>query len=148
MIVDRIEYAAEYTQQLPYLADALNTIKNNPNMDAGPHPFPGGYVMRQAGKTKPAETAAFEAHRSYIDVFILAEGTEIVLWNRLENMKEAAPYDAQKDKLALTGTGSALEMKPGMFCVLFPTDAHAPCCHLQNQEASDYVKYVIKLACS
>ncbi len=148
MIVDRIEFAAQYAKQLPHLADAMKAIRENPDMDASKHPFPGGYVMRQTGLTKPAADAAFEAHRSYIDVFVLAEGTETVLWNRLEHMEEAEPYDSQKDKHALKGTGSALEMKPGMFCALFPTDAHAPCRHLDGQEAAPYVKYVIKLALS
>nr|WP_325299998.1 YhcH/YjgK/YiaL family protein [uncultured Dysosmobacter sp.] len=143
MIVDRIEYAAEYAAQLPHLQDALQTIRSQPDMDGGKHPFPGGYVMRQTGLTKPAEDAAYEAHRKYIDVFILAEGRETVLWNRLENMQETAAYDPEKGKQALQGCGSALEMQPGMFCVLFPSDAHSACRHTAEQTA--YVKYVIKL---
>lgn len=95
--------------------------------------------------TKPVKDAAFETHRKYIDVFILAEGKETVLWNRLENMEETAPYDPAKDKLALKGEGSQLEMKPGMFCALFPSDAHALCRHPEGQEAAPYVKYVVKL---
>lgn len=143
MIVDRIEYAAEYAAQLPHLQDALQAIQSQPDMDGGKHLFPGGYVMRQTGLTKPAEGAAFEAHRKYIDVFILSEGKETVLWNRLENMQETAPYDPGKDKLSLQGHGSALEMQPGMFCVLFPSDAHSTCRYTAEQTA--YVKYVIKL---
>lgn len=143
MIVDRIEYAAEYAAQLPHLRDALQVIRSQPDMDSGRHLFPGGYVMRQTGVTKPVEDATFETHRRYIDVFILAEGREVVLWNRLENMQETAAYDPEKDKQALQGQGIALEMSPGMFCALFPTDAHAPCRHTAGETA--YVKYVVKL---
>lgn len=143
MIVDRIEYAAEYAAQLPHLQDALQAIQSQPDMDGGRHPFPGGYVMRQTGSTKPVDEAAFEAHRKYIDVFILAEGRETVLWNRLENMEETAAYDPEKDKQALRGNGAPLEMRPGMFCVLFPSDAHSACRHTAEQ--ASYVKYVIKL---
>lgn len=145
MIVDRIEYAEAYAAQLPNLPKALERIRQEPDMDGSRHPFPGGYVMRQTGATKPIPDAAFETHRKYIDVFILAEGTETVLWNRIENMEPTAEYDPEKDKLALKGTGSALEMKPGMFCALFPTDAHAPCRHPVGQEPGPYVKYVVKL---
>lgn len=145
MIVDRIEYAAEYAARLPHLQDALGAIQSEPEMDGGKHPFPGGFVMRQTGLTKPADDAAFEAHRKYIDVFILAEGRETVLWNRLENMRESAAYDPEKDKLALEGQGSGLEMRPGMFCVLYPSDAHSACRHTAGQEPSAYVKYVVKL---
>ena len=145
MIVDRIEYVGEYTAQLPNLPKALERIRQEPDMDGSRHPFPGGYVMRQTGTTKPIQDAAFETHRKYIDVFILAEGKETVLWNRIENMEPTAEYDPEKDKLALKGTGSTLEMKPGMFCALFPTDAHAPCRHPVGQEPGPYVKYVVKL---
>lgn len=143
MIVDHTEYAAEYAAQLPHFQDALQAIQSQPNMDGSKHPFPGGYVMRQTGLTKPVDETAFEAHRKYIDVFILAEGRETVLWNRLENMQESAAYDSEKDKQSLQGHGSALEMQPGMFCVLFPSDAHSACRHTVEQAA--YVKYVIKL---
>lgn len=143
MIVDRVEYAADYAAQLPHLQDALQLIREQPDMDGSRHPFPGGYVMRQTGLTRPAEDAVFEAHRKYIDVFVLAEGRETVLWNRLENMQETAAYDPEKDKQALRGCGSALEMQPGMLCVLFPNDAHSACRHTAGQ--TPYVKYVIKL---
>ncbi len=51
--------------------------------------------MRQSGMTKPAENAAYEVHRRYIDVFILTEDRETVLWNRLERM-EASAYPAKR----------------------------------------------------
>ena len=60
-------------------------------------------------------------------------------------MEETAPYDPAKDKLALKGAGSQLEMQPGMFCALFPSDAHAPCRHPEGHESAPYVKYVVKL---
>lgn len=144
MIVDRIEYAAEYEDRLPALGRALREIQDAGQWD-GPRHFPGGYVMRQSGLTKPEDEAAFEAHRKYVDVFILAEGRETVLWNRLEHMEKLGEYDPERDKQSLRGQGSALEMRPGMFCALFPSDAHSACRHLEGQAAASYVKYVVKL---
>jgi len=143
MIVDRIDHAADYAALLPHLSDAIQTIQSTPDMDGSRHFFEGGYVMCQRGQTKPLQNASFEAHRRYIDVFILMEGREIVLWNRLDHMQETAAYDPEKDKQPLEGKGSMLELLPGMFCVLFPDDAHAPCCHVTEQNS--YVKYVVKL---
>lgn len=143
MVIDRIEYAAEYAALLPHFQDALQAIQSQPDMDGSKHPFPGGYVMRQTGLTKPVDEDAFEAHRKYIDVFVLSEGRETVLWNRLENMQEIAAYNPEKDKQALHGQGSALEMQPGMFCILFPSDAHSACRYTAEQ--TPYAKYVIKL---
>lgn len=144
MIVDRIEYAAEYEDRLPGLGRALREIEDASEWD-GPRQFPGGYVMRQSGMTKPEDETAFEAHRRYVDVFILAEGRETVLWNRLENMEAAEAYIPERDKQPLRGQGSALELRPGMFCALFPSDAHSACRHTEGQAAAAYVKYVVKL---
>lgn len=145
MILDRIAYAQAYTAQLPNLPMALERIRQEPDMDGSRHFFPGGYVMRQTGITKPIQDASFESHRKYIDVFILAQGAETVIWNRIEEMEPVAEYDPEKDKLALKGTGASVQMLPGMFCALFPTDAHSPCRHPDGQDPSPYVKYVVKL---
>ncbi len=145
MIVDRIEYAGQYAGQLVHLEDALNFIHENPDPGEGRHEFPGGWLMKQTGVTKALDEGPYEAHRSYIDVQILAEGREIIRWNRLENMTALSPYDSGTDKQALSGAGSLLELLPGMFCVLFPEDAHAACRHLDGCAPARYVKYVVKL---
>lgn len=145
MIVDRIEYAGQYAKQLVHLKDALDFIRENPDLGEGKHTFPGGWLMKQTGVTKALNDGPYEAHRSYIDVQILAEGREIILWNRLENMTALSPYNTDTDKQALSGAGSILELVPGMFCVLFPEDAHAACRHLEGDSPANYVKYVVKL---
>jgi len=144
MIVDRVKYAAEYEDRLPGLGRALEEIRREGGWTE-PRRFPGGYVLRQSGRTRPEDGEGFEAHRGHVDVFILAEGRETVLWNRLEELEESGPYDPEKDKQPLRGRGSGLELEPGMFCVLFPGDAHSPCRHRPGQAPADYVKYVVKL---
>lgn len=145
MIVDRIEYAGQYAKQLPHLSDALALIAAHPEMEPGKHYFEGGFVMRQTGYTRPLHEGAYEAHKKYIDVQILAKGREIILWNRLEEMQEIEPYQEQTDKCVLQGTGTMLEMKPGMFCALFPSDAHTACRHEETHPSTQYEKYVVKL---
>ena len=145
MLVDRVEYADKYFRVLPHLADALAFIKANPVPGEGKHLFQGGYLMYQSGMTKPGEEGAYEAHRKYIDVQILKDGHEIILWNRLENMQEAASYDAEKDKQAIKGIGSMLELLPGMFVVLWPEDAHKACRHADDAKPNTFAKYVVKL---
>lgn len=145
MIVDRIDHAADYAAQLPHLQDAVALIRELKDPAPGKHPFPGGYLMYQSGQTRAADEGGYEAHRKYADVQILLEGRELILWDRLENMEETAPYNAETDKLALRGSGSILEMRPGMFCVLFPTDAHTACRHEAGGAPGPYAKYVVKL---
>ncbi|MDO4266072.1 MAG: YhcH/YjgK/YiaL family protein [Eubacteriales bacterium] len=145
MIIDRLEYAAQYQNVLPHLMDAVAFIKENPNPGPGKHTFPGGYLMQQSGETRALSDGDYEAHREYIDVQLLMEGSEYLLWNRLENMKETVPYDREKDKHAITGDGSLLELRPGMFAVLYPEDAHKACRHPEGALPSHYEKFVIKL---
>lgn len=145
MIVDRIEFASEYSDRLPHLADAIAYISEHPAPGEGKHYFPGGYLMYQTGMTRALSDGVYEAHRKYIDVQMLIEGDEFYLWNRLEKMQETAAYDPEKDKHAIDGEGSLLELKAGMFAVFFPNDAHKACRHLDGQEPSAYTKYVVKL---
>jgi len=143
MIVDSIEYAGRYAGLLPALEAAVRCAREHPG--AAKAEFSGGYLMYQQGETKPADPDAFESHRKYLDVQWLLKGREIILWNRLESMKELLPYDSAKDKLSLSGEGSVLEMKPGMMCILWPEDAHSACRRLAGEPAEHYEKIVIKL---
>ena len=145
MIIDRIEYVDQYFQLLPHLADALQLIAQQPNMEPGKHFFYGGFVMRQTGCTRPVYEGTYEAHRKYVDVQILMNGRELILWDRLENMQEIEPYQPETDKCVLQGHESMVEMRPGMFCVLFPSDAHAACRHEESHSGTTYEKYVVKL---
>lgn len=145
MIVDRIENAAQYAQQLPHLADALALIAAQPDMDASRHFFPGGFVMRHTGITQPVEGAIFEVHRKYIDVFISGGGREMVLWNGLGQLTEVTPYDEGKDIAFLKGSGVGLELAPGVFCALFPNDGHCAGRTLPGSEPTEWVRYVVKL---
>lgn len=146
MIIDKIGYAEKYASLLPHLADALALIEAQPQAFEGKKTFEGGYVMYQTGTTRSEKDGDYEAHRKYIDVQLLAEGGEWLLWNRLEEMRETAPYDAQKDKLAINGEGSLVQLMPGMFAVMFPQDAHKACRHPEGIQPAEFAKYVIKLA--
>ncbi len=145
MIIDRMDYITEYESMLPHLASGLAFLQENPRLSEGKHVFPGGFVLVQAGMTRPVAEGTFEAHKKYIDIQILVEGNEIVVWNRLEKMTQIGDYDEEKDKLTLGGEGAVLELKPGMFCALFSSDAHTACRHLEGAQANPYKKYVMKL---
>ncbi|MDD3253979.1 MAG: YhcH/YjgK/YiaL family protein [Lachnospiraceae bacterium] len=144
MIVDRMEYAEEYYGILPHLKDAVEFITANPDPGEGKHAFPGGFVMCQTGETR-ALPGDYEMHRKYIDIQVLREGREILAWNRKENMQPSVAYDEGKDKEMVSGEGSVLELKPGMFAILYPSDAHKACRHLDGEQPCTFSKYVVKL---
>lgn len=143
MIVDRIEAMDKYCATIPHLAEALSIIRENPYIGEGKRYFDGGYMFFQAADTRPAEDGTFEAHRDYLDLQILLDGMEYILWNHIANMEVVIPYNAEKDREDLSGEGTTLLMKPGMCCLLFPQDAHKACRHIE--QPGRYEKLVVKL---
>ena len=58
-------------------------------------------------------------------------------------LEEKSPYDCEIDIQWLTGSGQKIAMKPDMFYIVYPTDAHKPCC---PREPEDFIqKAVVKI---
>ncbi len=79
-------------------------------------------------RTRPATEAPLEAHRAYIDVQVVLEGTDTIGWSPLDACHEiTVPYDHAKDILFFSEQPqSHLQLRPGQLAVFFPEDAHAP----------------------
>lgn len=144
MIVDSLGKMREYTPHIPHLAEGLACLEAH-REEAAParYEFPGGYMMLQQGTTRPTEDGDYEAHRVYLDVQVLLEGSETVVWADAETLTETVPYDAGKDKVMYAGPGSILEVKPGMCYLCWPHDAHKACRCIG--EPGTFRKAVIKL---
>ncbi len=89
------------------------------------------FAMVQSYDTVPGEPVQFEVHRKYIDIQYTISGVEVLAWTPdTGKMTVKSPYDAEKDFAFLAAPEQAqteiahLEMKPGMFAVFFPEDAH------------------------
>lgn len=146
MIVDRFDKIREYSSRIPHLEDALSFIAAKDEWTPGRYEFPGGYLLYQELDTKPVEEGTFENHDHYADIQVLLEGAAwTTLWNRVEEMTEAVPYDPVKDATRWTGDGAAVSLQPGMFVCFFPTDAHKPDRFLPGASPAAVKKYVIKL---
>ena len=132
MLFDTIDHAELYKDAFPAVYAVLRELKKY-SADAFPTgraDLPGGSFLKFTEyETKTPEGAATEAHRSYIDVFYLAEGSETVYVKPTADLqKNTMPYDPEKDcLLAETDDDvSAIVMTKGSFLVLFPQDAHCP----------------------
>jgi len=132
MIVDTLEHAEQY---LGLNADIDLVLKkageyHRDNFPAQPLVLSSSARLNNVETiTKPAEEGQFEAHRKYIDVMIMIDGEEMIYVKEVNRLKEITqPYDEEKDILfAKPETdGTAVRLKPGMFCILFPQDAHIP----------------------
>ncbi|MFA5784125.1 MAG: YhcH/YjgK/YiaL family protein [Phycisphaerae bacterium] len=113
----------------------------------GKYPVDGEniYYTIQRYTTKPMDEGRLEAHRKYIDIQFLLEGEELLGYMPLEGLKVSQEYDCQKD-IAFYQTPAEMtqiKLEPGLFCILFPQDAHLPGCSFN--QAAEVKKIVIKI---
>jgi len=134
MIYDSVENVSLYADKKGAIRKAVQFVRDFDITQAdGRYEIAEGiYAMVQSVNTRPAEERNFEAHRQYVDVHIVLEGSE-----RLdvaapvgEDIKLVQEYDGQKDLLFFTAVKdySTIILKPGQFAVFFPADGHRPCC--------------------
>ncbi len=82
------------------------------------------YATRFTYETIPAEESFFEAHKNYLDIHIMLEGSERVEIATPEKLVEFDRVEAN-DFYAYRGEGDyKLVLSPGDFLVVFPNDAH------------------------
>ena len=86
------------------------------------------YVVIALDEGAGIERAVLEAHRKYIDIQFVIEGTDLIGWKPVRECTHVSqPYDASKD-VELYG-GRPLSWNPvagPAFAIYFPGDAHAP----------------------
>jgi len=148
MIADRIEnhriYAplgARVAAGLEYLAGLrAEECREQPveldgrNLDA----------MFQTYTTEPEEGRFYEAHRAYLDIQYIMEGTETIRVANVGRLRVSTPYDADRD-IAFYDRAPGIDvvLGPGDFTILYPHDAHLP--KLPAAEPSVAKKAVVKV---
>jgi biofilm protein TabA len=149
MILDRIDNTRLYIGLHAGFAKAFEILTDKilSQRQDGKYPVDGDkiYYTIQRYTTKPLNEGKLEAHRKYIDIQFLLEGREILGYAPLKGLTTAEGYNPQKD-IAFFNTPNQITkviLKPGLFCILFPDDAHMPC--LQLAGPIEVRKAVIKI---
>ncbi len=128
MIYAKHKDASAYRGIHPNLDLALERITPEFLASVGPErvEIKGGdvYATRFTYETVPAEESFFEAHKKYLDIHIMMEGSEGVEIAPPEVLSEFDRVEAN-DFYAYRGEGDyKLILSPGDFLVVFPSDAH------------------------
>ena len=128
MIYAKHKDAPAYRGIHPNLDLALERITPEFLASVGPErvEIKGGdvYATRFTYETVPAEESFFEAHRKYLDIHIMMEGSEGVEIAPPEVLSEFDRVEAN-DFYAYRGEEDyKLILSPGDFLVMFPSDAH------------------------
>lgn len=145
MIIDKLEHFCYYQRCVPELWDAVRFAERaqREHLPAGRYPVGKGFALVQEGQTRNFAEADFETHNKYLDVQILLEGSEMLEYADKEDLAVRIPYDPEADIEWLEGSGDKIRMKPGMFYLVYPSDAHKPCCH--ESTPVSYRKAVVKI---
>ena len=106
----------------------------------------GCYFNKFSGKTRPMAEDGFEAHRQYIDIFLLLSGREIVTAGDAAALTPVCDYSAAEDYIGLAGAVTATAVNtPETFVILFPQDAHNSGYGVED-EIITYDKVVMKVS--
>ena len=130
MIIDKLENIGMYASVNPLFAQAIEFLKST---DLNAHE-PGKVVLKEgelfvnfaAARPKTKDDAKIETHNNFIDIQIPLTGTELMGYMPRTDLAEAE-YNTEKDVTFYPCHATDyLTVKPGMFAIFFPEDAHAP----------------------
>lgn len=84
------------------------------------------YYLVQEYDTKPKSECVFEAHRKYIDIQWIVEGEEAMEIADISRLQVESPYSYDNDIAILKEIPNLmrLTLKPGVYTVLYPQNAH------------------------
>lgn len=88
-------------------------------------------------ETKSTENAKFEAHRKYIDVMYMIEGSETIYVKNVKKLKRITDeYNPETDALLadFEENSTKVLMQEGDVAIFFPQDAHAPGCIADHRQ--------------
>ena len=152
MILDTLPMWRHYASLNPRFAAGFAFLeKVQPDAAIGRHEIDGDsvFALVQRYQTRPVAGMQLEAHRRYVDIQYVVSGREVIHWAPLAALTQVtSPYDPVKEAglFALTTEMVPVPLQAGHFAILFPEDAHAPCCAWGDP--SDVVKVVVKVAVS
>jgi len=147
VIVDHISNAERYAALGPRFKQAFDFLRTTDlnALEKGRYPLAGDalFALVQAYHTKPQSEGFWEAHRRYIDLQFVLQGTERIGYAPLHRM-QLESYDEQRDLSVLLGEGDFLTLTDGCFMLLWPEDVHMP--GLQADQSGPVRKIVFKIA--
>ena len=125
--LDVTEFAKQYNANKAAWDKAIAFLRDR-NLDLIP---PGKYELDGENAyaiisegSKDLDTAAWEAHRKYIDLHYVINGKEKIGINGVDILKVTRPYDEAKDVENYYTNGEFFTASPGKLFIIFPGKVH------------------------
>jgi len=130
MIVDHIKNASLYFGLHKRLAAGLRYLQSTKleGLDPGRYELDGSnlFLLVSQYESKPVEAGTWEAHKRYFDIQYLIKGEERIGYSCLEHCQLGGYTEAKDFQEIVHAPGEFLTLRPGMFMILGPQDAHMP----------------------
>jgi YhcH/YjgK/YiaL family protein len=130
MILDTIENVQLYADMHPTIVRALKYLRDTdfaalPN---GRQEIAGNDIFSIVTDytTKDMEDCRLEAHRKYIDIHFMAQGSEAIGYSLFSSQEPATEYDEANDFILYCGAKNYLRLEEKTFAIFFPSDLHMP----------------------
>ncbi|TVY11172.1 YhcH/YjgK/YiaL family protein [Paenibacillus cremeus] len=131
MIYDHIQNARLYTGLNEKFAAAFDYLSSHPvaEMPPGKYEIQGSelFLLLQSYETRDHNQGFWEAHRSYIDIQVMLQGTERMGVAYAGHLTTTEDHLEEKDYKVLAGDGDFVDVKEGCFTIFYSDDAHMPC---------------------
>jgi YhcH/YjgK/YiaL family protein len=130
MILDKIENFKMYTPISERIAKAFDYILSTDleTLAAGKHEVDNDdiFAIMSEYETKDIQDCSLEAHRKYIDIQYMLQGSEMIGVTALAGQAPSKVYDAADDYELFKDESSQFRLDPGRFAIFFPEDLHMP----------------------
>lgn len=130
MIYDHVDNINCYLRIDPNLDTVIREIQSGEYTawESGRHDIKGNDAYCNVTTVKYTENPLWERHEKYLDIHINLEGTEQIQCENINMITDWSTYNPEGDYSTApdTKTGTAMEMRKGMFLIVFPQDAHMP----------------------
>ena len=132
MIFSTLSQSDRYAALHPLFPRAFEYIRDTDLLSLAPGRYPivdkQLFVIVEDVAGRAREAAKLECHRRYIDIQLVLEGVDEMGWKTLADCTQpVSDYSAEKDiRFFHDAPATWIATPPGMFCIFFPEDAHAP----------------------
>lgn len=132
MILDSLENWQAHADAHPLLPKAFAWLRSiDASIPDGKYPIDGEALVGGVNRyrTAPYADKQWEAHRLYGDIQVVLAGEELCGHGPLTGLAVTRPYQPDKDVekyVPPTQPVRMIHLKPGLFAVFLPDDAHQP----------------------
>lgn len=147
MIIDRIQHADYYKSMDDRIRRGLEFLERTDFSGIAPGRYTEdeelSYLVQEFD-TAPVDHNCWEYHRRTTDIQFILSGVEGFGYTDVSRLgDETTAYDPEDDLGHCRGEGDFVELRPGMFAIQFPHDAHLPDRHVTSP--SHVRKIVVKI---